>query len=572
MKIENIKQFRFIFVVILFCFTFFFTNSVFAEERINNFDAQIKINKDASILVNETIKYDFGDLEKHGIYRYIPVEYDTPLGNKSIKLEIQNVTRDGVNENYTTSYSGSNKSIKIGNADLTINGEHIYNITYKVIGAIGYFDNYDELYWNITGSDWPVNILNTTTSIELMGNGNEGITQTSCYLGTFGSKEKCDSIIEGNVVSVYSSRSLSSGEGLTIAVGFLKGIVYKPTQVENIFSTIKDNIILFLPFVVFFIMFFIWRKYGKDPKGLSTIVAEYEPPQNMKPTLVGSLVDGKVDPRDITAGLIYLAQQGFIKISKLEKKWLLSNTDYEIELLKSDTIGLEQTDKAILNLFLDNDLRVGKKKKISDFKSDKYFAIIVKEIKKDIYQDMTDKGFYETNPMKAKTPYILIFPIILFVGLRFFSVSLGVLGVVAIAISGTIVIVFGYMMGKKTRYGAETRDHILGFKEFLSITEKDRLDFHNAPEKKPEQFMKFLPYAIALGVEKKWAKQFEGIYIPQPSWYQGNMVGSFIALDFVSHMSGFSQSLVESAMSGGSGSGGGGFSGGGGGGGGGGSW
>ena len=542
---------------------------------IDSFDSVIKINSDASILVNETIKYDFGDAEKHGIYRYIPVRYNTTLGNKSIKLDVQSVARDGSDENYTTSFSGSDESIKIGNANSTINGEHTYSIVYKVTGAIGYFDNYDELYWNITGNGWPVAILNTSASIEIPQNVNSNITQSSCYLGVFGSSEKCNTKIEGNIASVVSSRILNSGEGLTFAVGFPKGIVYKPTNLENVISVIKDNIILLLPIFVLIVMFLIWRKYGKDPKGLSTIVAEYEPPQNMKPTLVGSLVDGKVDPRDITAGIIYLAEQGFLKISRLEKKWLLGNTDYELELLRNDIVQLEQTDKAIFNLFFDNDLTIGKKKKISEFKYDRFFPIIVKEITKDIYQDLTDKGFYETNPMKAKTPYLVIVPIVLFIGFRFFAINLGALGVFSIILSGIIIIIFGYMMGKKTKLGAETKDHILGFKEFLSITEKDRLDFHNAPEKKPEQFMEFLPYAISLGVEKKWAKQFDGIYIPQPVWYHSNVTGAFIAMDFVSHMSGFSDSINNNGMAAGagsSGSGGGGFSGGGGGGGGGGSW
>jgi uncharacterized membrane protein len=130
-------------------------------------------------------------------------------------------------------------------------------------------------------------------------------------------------------------------------------------------------------------------------------------------------------------------------------------------------------------------------------------------------------------------------------------------------------------MSKKTPLGAETKDDILGFKLFLSVTEKDRLDFHNAPERSPEQFMEFLPYAIALGIENKWAAQFASIYIPEPSWYHGGVHGPFLASAFVSDLSHFSGSVSSSftsASRGGSGSGGGGSSGGGFGGGGGGSW
>jgi len=169
--------------------------------------------------------------------------------------------------------------------------------------------------------------------------------------------------------------------------------------------------------------------------------------------------------------------------------------------------------------------------------------------------------------------------VVAFLSIKLFGSQLGFIPVVSIVVSCIIIALFGMQMSKKTKLGAETKDYILGFKLFLSVTEKDRLDFHNAPEKNPEQFMEFLPYAIALGVENKWAKQFENIYITQPSWYQGNMAGAFVASSFVSHMTDFSKSVntgmayvSKSAASGGFGGGGGGFSGGGFGGGGGGSW
>jgi uncharacterized membrane protein len=534
-------------------------------------------------LVNEFIKYDFGDTDHHGIYRYIPVDYQTPFGNKSIKLEIQSVTRDGNSESFTLSKIGSNENIKIGDPNITISGEHAYTIIYKVTGAIGYFDNYDELYWNITGNGWPVAILSAGTSIELPQTPNTKILETSCYLGVYGSQEKCTVNTQGNTLVIGNSpRILSPGEGITLAVGFPKGVVYEPTQLENLISTIKDNTILFLPLLFLIVMFLIWRKYGRDPKGLSTIIAEYEPPENMKPTLVGSLVDGKVDPRDITAGLIYLAEQGFIKITRVEKKWFLGNIDYELELLKNDTTLLGETEKGILNLFFsDSSLAiqvafsqtsaVGTVKRISELRSDIKFKLKINGVTSDIYQEMTDKGFYVKNPTKVKAPFFFVAPVFIFLAI-FFNSTLGMSGILSFIISGAIFLIFGLMMGKKTKLGAETRDHILGFKQFLSVTEKDRLNFHNAPEKKPEQFMQFLPYAIALGVENKWAKQFEGVYLTQPSWYHSNVAGAFIATDFVSHMSGFSQTLANTAMAGGAGSGGGGFSGGGGGGGGGGSW
>jgi uncharacterized membrane protein len=556
---------------------FVFSPNVNAES-ITNFESQVKINFDSSILITETIKYNFGDNERHGIYRYIPINYKTNAGNKSINLDLQSITIDGQDENYEVSQSGLEKNIKIGKSSSLIKGEHTYVIVYKVKKAINYFESLDELYWNITGNGWEVPIENISASI-ILPEGNIGKVDISCYEGILGSNEKCTTEINNNLYTAKSTRILQSGEGLTIAIDFPKGIVYQPTQLENIINLIKDNFIVLLPFLVFIIMFFIWKKYGKDPKGYSVIIAQYEPPVGMKPTLVGSLVDEKPDFRDITAGLIYLAEQGFVKIKRLEKEWILGSVDYEIELIKNDVTSLEKTEQNILNLFFEDSLVVGSIKTISSFKESVNFSLKSKEIISDLYQEMTDKGYFSDNPNKVKVLYIvggMFFTVFaIFLSIKLF----GIIGIVCSAISGIIVIIFGFLMGKKTKLGAETKDYILGFKLFLSVTETNRLDFHNAPEKNPEQFMQFLPYAIALGVENKWAQQFKDVYIEQPSWYQSNVAGNFAAISFMSHMSDFSKSVntslafvSKSAASGGFGGGGGGFSGGGFGGGGGGSW
>jgi len=554
---------------IFFGLFFVFTKMAHAE-LINNFDVDIKINPDSSILVKEIIKYDFGENERHGIYRNIPVSNDKKSDtNKSIVLDIKSITVDGKNEEYKVSHTSSDESIQIGKSDVLVKGEHIYEITYVVKGSVNYFKDFDELYWNITGNYWKMPINNVKTTIELPPSVDMSKNKFSCYVGVVGSKESCAIDIVGNSIVSLSPRILQPNEGITIAVSFPKGTVYEPTKTDKIKSIILGNLILVLPILVFGIMFLVWKKYGKDPKGYSTIIAQYEPPKDMKPTLVGSLVDERADFNDITAGLIYLAEQGFIKIKKIEKTWVFSADDYEIELLKNDASNLEKIEKDILELFFSG-LKQGEIIKISDFKKDLSFRSNVQVVMNNIYKEMTVRGFYDKNPNYAKLPYLitpfLLAPILIIVFGFNNSIS-----IISIIVSCGIVFVFGFFMGKKTKLGAETKDYILGFKDFLSVTEKDRLNFHNAPDKTPEQFMKFLPYAIALGVEKKWAKQFEGIYLEQPSWYSGNVIGGFAAADFVSHMSGMSQSF-NTAAGGQSGSGGGGASGGGGGGGGGGSW
>ncbi|MBI4414770.1 MAG: DUF2207 domain-containing protein, partial [Candidatus Kerfeldbacteria bacterium] len=186
-------------------------------------------------------------------------------------------------------------------------------------------------------------------------------------------------------------------------------------------------------------------------------------------------------------------------------------------------------------------------------------------------------GYFRHRPRFVQGVYF-------FLGAFAFGISFflgGVLGVafaVGFAVSGVMTALLGIIMPARSELGARLTDDIRGFKQFLSVTETDRLKFHNAPARKPEQFMAFLPFAIALAVEKEWAEQFKSITLEQPDWYAGGNWATFNSVLLVSSMSDFSstaksQAFVSPRTAAGGGSGfGGGFSGGGFGGGGGGSW
>ena len=114
---------------------------------------------------------------------------------------------------------------------------------------------------------------------------------------------------------------------------------------------------------------------------------------------------------------------------------------------------------------------------------------------------------------------------------------------------------------------------VLGFKMFLTLTATDRLKLMDAPKTSQESFESILPYAIALGVEQEWAKQFESITIQPPRWINDSRYGAgFNTALFVASLHSFNSVMSSSITTPGSGGGGGGSSGGGGGGGGGGSW
>jgi uncharacterized membrane protein len=546
-----------------------------SPEVIDSFDVDVKINPDASFSVSEKIQYDFGVTEKHGIFREIPIKYQARGGNYNLRVSNISVTDEkGINYNFTTSYPGNDLEIKIGDADKTVSGKKIYVINYVIKRAINFFETRDEFYWNLTGDKWPVAIEKATLKVFLPQEADKKLLQSECFVGAFGSAEKCLNNLADSVGFYSSNRELASGEGMTVVFGFPKGIVHEPSFMEKFLEILKDNGILFLPLGVLFFMLWLWRQKGRDPQGRGTIIAQFDAPDNLTPLEIGTIIDEKADKKDISAEIIGLAVRGYLKIKKTEKKILLfTSTDYILEKLKNaDDLENDFDQKLMEALFGSKDST-----DISDLKDVFYKSL--KEIENKIYASVFAKGCFLKNPEKVRKIYLGMGIGILFVGF-FLGSFWGTLGVVSFIISGCIVMIFSSLMPRKTLKGVGAREYILGLKEYLRVAEKDRLKFHNAPEKNPERFEKLLPYAMVLGVEKEWAEQFKDIYKQNPSWYEDG-TGSpavFNSIIFADSLNSFSQaansnlySSPSSASSGGSGFSGGG-SGGGFGGGGGGSW
>jgi len=323
---------------------------------------------------------------------------------------------------------------------------------------------------------------------------------------------------------------------------------------------------------VSFLLFYLWYSRGRDPKGRGTIIAQFDAPDNLTPAEVGTIIDEKAHKRDISAEIINLAIKGYIKIKRIEVKGIFKSVDYELFKLKDENSLANPFERELMTSLFKKKIEI----KLSSLK-DKFYKDL-KKVEKEIYESIVSKGYFLKNPNKVRGTYIGIgFAILV---LSWFSGPIfNWFGVVNIAISGILVIIFSFFMPKKAKKGVLAKEYILGLKNYLTVAEKDRIKFHNAPEKNPEHFEKLLPYAMVLGVEKEWAKQFENIYDQQPSWYNDPSHAHFTAFVLASSLNSFQTkanttltSRPSSASSGSSGFGGGGFSGGGFGGGGGGSW
>jgi uncharacterized membrane protein len=567
----------------IFIFAFFLVFSLsnvvgvqaYEGEMIASWQEVIDVHKDASLSVQEKIVYDFGTNRKHGIYRDIPVKYKRHNLSYNLRLtDIKVTDENGTALKFSILRQANLKRIKIGDPDKLITGRHTYIISYRVRRAINYFTDFDELYWNAVGNQWPVEIKQVRAVVNLPASVEESKIKAACYAGVYGTTNKClstrfiyDSQRKVKSISFTHDRLLPN-QGLTVAVGWPKGIVTQPSKWQNLLEIIKDNWILALPLFTFIFLFSLWWTRGRDPKIRQPIIAQYSPPSGLTPAMVGAIIDEKVQNKDISAEIIYLATKGYLRITRLKKDGLLfKKSDWLLEKLKEPGQNLSACEQKLMDYLFYTRPSV----KLSSLKDSFYQHL--KEIRKCIYWQTVEKGYFFKNPQKVRSLYLGL-GLAIFVGGWFLGPTFDWSGVISAWLSGALFIIFSQFLPARTKKGAQMRKYILGLKEYLKVAEKDRIKFHNAPDKTPKHFEELLPYAMVLGVEKEWAKQFKDIYNQPPDWYQDSSSQAFSVLVFSDSLNNFSSqasSTLSSAPSS-SGSGGGGFSGGGFGGGGGGSW
>ena len=616
-------------------------------ERIISFESEININEDASMIVSEKIKvYATGNKIKRGIYRDFPTKYKDSYGNNiNIRFDVLEILRDGNSENYHTEILSNGVRVYLGKNDNYLSeGEYSYTIKYKTYKQIGFFDNFDELYWNVTGNGWDFIIENVNAIVTLPANVLSSDLKTFGYTGIIGSTEKdyTVQIINSKKIIFKTKFVLNPGEGLTIGVQWSKGMVYEPTNADKLFFFIEDNLQAVIALVGLFALItyylIIWWKVGKDPeKGI--IIPLYRAPVNLSPSAARFISEMGYDNKTFTSTIVTLAVKGYLKIEESSDEYFLMKTNSGNKTLTSDEKAVldklrftSDNGKQILKLkqanhtTIQNAIRSHKNSlknsfdKKYFFTNRKYFIIgllisvivlIISNIKASGDQVfsliwITFWSFavafllfnvsrtWKSALSKSKSKFasltgaiffsLFSIPFIIgeFAGLYFLSDASSPLMLASVGLMIGANIIFYNLLKAPTLLGRKIMDEIDGFKLYLGTAEKDRLDSIKEPTKTPELFEEFLPYALALNVENKWAEKFSDIFSGiqeksttyKPNWYSGTNWSTLGAAGFASSLSGsFASSISSSATAPGSSSGGGsGSSGGGGGGGGGGGW
>ncbi len=567
------KFFLFFSLVLLFL-----ARPVFAE-KIDTYNVRFKVNEDGTFNVHEDILYDFEDAERHGIYRDIPFEYDSSFWMKK-RIDIDNVSvTNEMKVPYTFEILNENgsKRIKIGDASRLVTGKKNYSIDYTVDGAVLFEEGTDIINWNAIGTDWTVPIQSGQVEITVANKVAPALLQTQCFQGEFSSVKPCKKITD----NIFTVQNLDPHSGMTVQLQFPSGTFPRPSQAEQLFALVMSIWPLAIPVLIFLFLFWRWWKVGRDPKGRGTIIPEFDAPDNLTPAQVGTLVDEKISQKDISAEIIFLAEQGYIRIVQEDKKGFFGKEKFTLEKLKSEGTLKNSSDKILMHaLFQGKEVQesgVLARVSLDDLKytfSQNYVKVV-----DDVQKSLVSGEYFSKNPQTVRLKYILIGigvnALLGFLGIKVFPGTNVLFLIIGLSLGTLLFLIFAPLMPARTQKGVLAREHILGLKQYLSVAEKDRINFHNAPEKKPQTFEKFLPYAMVLGVETQWAKYFEDMYKDiQPSWYVSSSGAHFNAILLSQSLRNFSavsgSTLAAPPPS--KGGGGGGFSGGGFGGGGGGSW
>ncbi|WP_316861442.1 DUF2207 family protein [uncultured Cohaesibacter sp.] len=627
-----------------------------AYERITDYQVVISVHKDRHVDISEYIEVEVeGNIFQRGLLRDIPVIYRSRDGSvENLSPKIHAIKRNGQDEPYQTSHDGRYFRIRIGDANIFLpHQRHRYEIHYSVEDSIGFFENYDEIYWNAIGDEWAVGIDQAKVTVRLP-DGAE-IKDYSVYTGRAGQKGDNYQLVEKSAgeVTIRSNHSLPSGEGITIAVAWQKGIVEAPSEVEQAWNKFVDNspimVLILAALAQLAWLYSAWRKVGRDPEG-GAIFPRFHPPAHVSPA-VASYVTGlgsfqKSSQTSFMAALVDLAIKGFV--SFVEGKGRKSDMTVRRES-SAWSEGLPAGEKALFATLM----RGSDSVRFSDMQFNT-MARIMRAFTGAVERE-TDQVYFRRNTAYLVPGFILAFLgilgfIVLSVGFAspftfpFFELvsaavisgflllvirlvnaargkgtgfrlgklsfvpfmvivflgaivsseislndSLGVTNILAVIVIILMVLglaFFSDWMKAPTKLGREMLDEIEGLKMFMTVTAAQNAQQAEAagmPELTPKLYEDLLPYAIALGVERKWSRIFEEKVFSQlppdqqyhPHWYVGHF-DPMRPTQSLAHITETIGTDLSSAMTPpatqSSGSFGGGMSGGGGGGGGGGGW
>ncbi|MDX0884280.1 DUF2207 domain-containing protein [Sinorhizobium medicae] len=542
-----------------------------AEEFISAYHSVIGVAKDGTLTVTETITANVeGNQIRRGIYRDFPLTFVDERDRRSkVDFKLLSVERDGDDEDYRTESINGGIRIYTGNADVLLpHGEHTFQITYETSRQIRFFDDHDELYWNVTGTEWAFPIEEATATVTLP----DGVKAKALdvFTGGYGATEKdARAVEEGDEIFFATTRRLRPQEGLTVAIKLPKGSIERPTPSQENIWWLRDHAALVIAGagLLFVTLYYgrAWIRVGRDPTR-GVMVPRWDPPEGVSPALV-NYIDNKGFSGGgwtaLSAAALNLAVRGHVVLEDLKNAIIITATGKTGEKLPTGEAALMRAVEAAdgkLTIDRENGKRIqaagsGFRSAMEREHRGKYYrankSYVVVGI---VLSAATLAALLIFGGLSEDSIPFVIVPVFLAVFIAAFAVSVGksfrrsssvrrrILSIVVLAFMGFVLFtefssilaalfsasdpadlplffaiggivlvngLFYFLMGAPTPLGTRMMDGIDGLRQYLTLAEKDRLNMQSAPEMSPGHFETLLPYAVALGVEKPWSETFE---------------------------------------------------------------
>jgi hypothetical protein len=568
-------------IVLLGALVFWVIGPATAVERILDFKSRIQIGADGVLTVTETIRVAAeGAQIKRGIFRDFPTTRLSRTGDKEkVSFDVIQVLRDGRAEPHFMRDISGGKRLYIGDEDVFLSrGAYTYTIVYRSDRQISFFDDLDELYWNVTGNAWKFPIAQASAEIELPPGAS--VKNRTAYTGPVGAKGRNFATAGfGRRITFATTQALRSGEGLTVAVSWPKGFVTQPGRLAEAGYFLRDNaqVLVALAGVVIVLAYYLWawNWVGRDPEE-GTIVPLFAPPEGFSPAATRFVRSMGFDQKAFAAAVVNMAVKGYLTIEESDDgDYVLATTGQnrdglspgELEVAKRLIGGLER-----IELDQENHERIsgaidGLKAKLREefaaihfLRNLHYFApgaaisllvlIVLGALEgledgAGLLMGLVAMTFMSVVMMRrARTAlqrgsgFAIVKAVLFAAGA--FVVVLAVLGaslfdaswlaISALVVLAGINVLFYFLLKAPTLRGRKVMDEIEGFRDYLSVAEKERLAVLNPPEQTPELFERYLPYALALDVEHEWSEQFATTLAAagmdtsyQPHWYSGHL-------------------------------------------------
>jgi hypothetical protein len=435
--------------------------------EITSFDAAYTVNRDGTIDVVERIAVNFNDLQRRGIFREIPIRYRRVdgRGRETVDLSLRGVSNDRGEPLDTEVTRGDNARIRIGNPNVTVTGRQVYVIAYTIERGVGFFEHHDELYWQVTGTQWPVPILNATARVTIPEGGNPTDTTWTawCYAGSANSNDnsRCTADVVPATEWRFSTGRLEPGEGLTLVAGFPKGIVPPPPVGAEAKRQAGIWWPLAMPFLAFIAMYRTWHARGREPH-TGSVVPRWRIPEGMRPGIGGTLHDQSADLDDVIATLLDLAVRGYVTINEVKPpnpfEGLAGNgfvgralrklgdrkPGWAIERTEKATTDLVMSEREILDAILE-----GRSVREMRELHNKFHAKLP-GLYRAFYDETVLAGWFVKSPQKVRNRWsfvgitTIVIGVVLGVAMQQFILA------AAMAISGIIILAFARTMPQMT--------------------------------------------------------------------------------------------------------------------------